>query len=261
MDEQLKADIKQSIETSIRKFFQDKQVKTSHVLDLLLPNERKIRSLMGGLETSLGITLWQPLAAVLAKYNGFTVEDKKQFLPQPLPSPIAETLSSLKQLWQNQDPSISIESSVARLRAAAEKSQPAENLTYVSLPASKCVDLYLIKDGKEYAFDLKSNQINKRSGLDLKLQLLEWYAYRFCQDPAADLEARVVFPLNPYKGDWWKRQGEKALPLERSKDAWVQDEFWDFCLGQDNAWGKILEIFEELGKEGFGEHFKDIFYF
>lgn len=32
------------------------------ILDLLIPNERKIRSIVGGLETSLEPTLWEPLA-------------------------------------------------------------------------------------------------------------------------------------------------------------------------------------------------------
>ncbi|NER36594.1 MAG: TdeIII family type II restriction endonuclease [Oscillatoria sp. SIO1A7] len=257
MDEQLKADIKQSIESSIRKFFQGKQVKASHVLDLLLPNERRIRSLIGGLETSLGITVWQPVAQVIAKANGFTVEAKKLMMPKPLPQVLAQEFDTL--IRENKEGWPPMEDCVARLREAARGSDR-DNLNLVAPPASKAVDLYLSKEGKEYAFDLKSVQINKRSGLDFKIQLLEWYAYKLCEDPSAQFEARIVFPLNPYKVDWWKRQGDKAYPLERAKDAWVQDEFWDFCAGQGNTWAEILEVFEELGKEGFGENFRDIFY-
>jgi hypothetical protein len=36
------------------------------ILDLIIPVERKIRSVVGGLETSLGTTLWEPLAKNLA---------------------------------------------------------------------------------------------------------------------------------------------------------------------------------------------------
>jgi len=77
MNVQLKAEIKQSIEASIRKFFRRKKVKVTHVLDLIFPVERRIRSLIGGLETSMGTTVWEPVAKVLAKANGFTVEDRK----------------------------------------------------------------------------------------------------------------------------------------------------------------------------------------
>ena len=34
-------------------------------LDLLIPNERQIRSIVGGLETSLGTTLWEALTGHL----------------------------------------------------------------------------------------------------------------------------------------------------------------------------------------------------
>lgn len=259
MDEQLRTEIKQNLETSIRKFFHRKEVKTTHVLDLIFPNERRIRSLIGGLETSLGATIWQPIAKVLPKANGFVVEEKQLLIPKPLPEVLQEEINRLRRIRENPDSWIPMEECVTSLREAAQ-SVEGENITYTEPPASKGVDLYLSKDGKEYAFDLKTNQINKRTGLDLNQELLEWYAYRFCQDPNASFEARIVFPFNPLKGDWWKRQGTKAYPLEKGKDAWVQDEFWDFCSGQSHTWDELLKILEEIGKEGFGAQFKDVFY-
>lgn len=259
MDVNLKSEIKESIESSIRKFFKDKDVKNSHVLDLIFPNERRIRSFIGGLETSLGTTVWKPIAEVIAKANDFVVEDKNLLMPKPFPQMLSQEIDNLKQIWQHKETLLPMEEYIARLREVALKSDR-EDLNYIVLPPKKGVDLYLSKNGKEYVFDLKSVQINKRSGLDFKLQLLEWYSCRFCQDTSANFEARIVFPLNLYKVDWWKRQGSKAYPLEKSKDAWVQDEFWDFCSGKSNTWNEILEILDELGKEGFNNQFKDIFF-
>src|ERR687885_964520 len=95
MDVQLKAEIKQSIEASIRKFFRRKKVKVTHVLDLIFPVERRIRSLIGGLETSMGTTVWEPVAKVLAKANGFTVEDRKLLMPEPFPKVLSDAIDKL----------------------------------------------------------------------------------------------------------------------------------------------------------------------
>ena len=54
MDTKLRREVKESIEKAIRNFFDDKKVDKEHILDILFPKERRIRSLIGGLETSLG---------------------------------------------------------------------------------------------------------------------------------------------------------------------------------------------------------------
>ena len=64
--------IKLTVSKSIMSFFQNKEVKVSHPLDLIFPRERQIRSLIGGLETSLGTQVWEPLAKMFAKNNGFS---------------------------------------------------------------------------------------------------------------------------------------------------------------------------------------------
>lgn len=259
MDVQLKAEIKQSIERSIRNFFQGRQVKVTHVLDLIFPVERRIRSLIGGLETSLGTTVWEPVAKVIAKANGFTVETKQLLMPNPFPEALRKEMYELKELREVRATWIPMEDCVRRLRAAALESDRT-NLTYVPPPPGKGVDVYLCRDGKEYAFDIKTVQPNQGSGLGFNLQMLEWYAYRLCRDASANFEARIAFPFNPYQDDWWNHQGQRAYPLEKGKDAWVEDEFWDFCSGHSNTWAEILQIFEQLGKEDFGRQFNDIFY-
>jgi len=259
MDVQLKAEIKQSIEASIRKFFRRKKVKVTHVLDLIFPVERRIRSLIGGLETSMGTTVWEPVAKVLAKANGFTVEDRKLLMPEPFPKVLSDAIDKLRRLRENKSKWISMDDCVEELRNAAQ-SVDRDSLSYVNPPSGKGVDVYLSKDGKEYAFDIKTVQPNQGSGLGFNLQLLEWYSYKLCQEPSANFEARIAFPFNPYQDDWWNHQGQRAYPLEKGKDAWVEDEFWDFCSGHPNTWAEILQIFEQLGKEDFGSQFNDIFY-
>lgn len=52
MNQNIKIKIKETLKTSLRNFFKNRKVKTFHVLDYIFPVERRIRSLIGGLETS-----------------------------------------------------------------------------------------------------------------------------------------------------------------------------------------------------------------
>ena len=79
MEAKLKAEIKISVKLAIKKFFktkENKELKTFHILDILFTKERRIRSLIGGLETSLGI-VWEAIAKILARSNGFEIVEKK----------------------------------------------------------------------------------------------------------------------------------------------------------------------------------------
>ena len=94
----LKKEIKVAIKDSVEAFFLGKEVKVVHPLDLIFPKERRIRSLIGGLETSLGTRVWEPIAKTLAKNNGYTVLNEKDFNQSVavIPQSIQHMLSNFK---------------------------------------------------------------------------------------------------------------------------------------------------------------------
>jgi hypothetical protein len=63
----------------IEKYFSQDRNFDFKILDIWFPVEARIRSYIGGLETSLGQGLWENLAVLLASENGFEVLDKKGF--------------------------------------------------------------------------------------------------------------------------------------------------------------------------------------
>ena len=65
------------------------------ILDLIIPKERKIRSIVGGLETSLGTTLWEPLSIALARHNGFEVIDQRLEMPANMPQHLGNLLQNI----------------------------------------------------------------------------------------------------------------------------------------------------------------------
>lgn len=260
-DKQISALIKETVESSIRNFFEGKTVEVQHVLDKIFPKERRIRSLIGGLETSLGERLWEPLAKAFAQNNAFEVLDESKFnkelIPQDIPEPLLGCLSKWKRS-RDAEKNLSLDGYIKELRNLIKKTDRSA-IKYGKASKGEGLDIWLKKDGKEFLYDIKTNQINAGSGPKFNENIMKWYLYRLIHDPTLDISCKIAFPFNPHKGDFWKKEGGKASPLIPSVDAVVGDEFWGSLLGKQNAWQLIEKTFEELGKEKFGEQFKDIF--
>jgi Type II restriction endonuclease, TdeIII len=263
MNKDLRSKLKQVLTDSIKSFFLKKLedgISTSNILDILFPRERRIRSLIGGLETSMGTTVWEMVARELAINNGFEVLIDKQIL---MPSPFPENLQKIVEYLANQRKNgkfISTTDCIDEIRRIC-KSLDKTNLNFIDPPSGHGVDIYLKKDNIEYVFDMKSPQANVGDFPRYSRQLLDWYAYRFSENPSVDLRARIAFTFNPYKQDYYEKQKTKiGTNLDRDFDIFVENEFWDFCSGYSNTSDTFCSLFEELRKENFHEQFHDIFY-
>jgi len=258
--DKLKDEIKLMIENSIRAFFMDRDVKVNHILDLIFPNERRIRSLIGGLETSFGTTLWEPLAKLLAERNGFTILNEKDFQkPVDVPKPILDSISKWKEQREKAKNNIELKGFIAEVTEIVKNIDTSE-IKYEKITKGEGVDIWIVKNGVEYLFDIKTNQINAGGGLKHNNTIMDWYAYRILQDSNVNVQCKIAFPFNPFNEDWWIRMGGRAYPLRKGTDAVVENEFWDFISGIDNTWGIIHQCFKELGEENFGQKFNDVFY-
>lgn len=261
MDKSLKFKIKQSLKTAIKNFFKNQKPESFHVLNYIFPRERRIRSLIGGLETSMGTTVWEPIARTLAesnKYEQLQVIAPKLLMPAPFPKKLQNELNKL--IHERQARFLSTEECINRLKEAALKAN-INNLQYINPPSGTGVDIYFLSNkGIEYAFDIKTSQSNKGDFKKFNTQLLEWYAYRFSKNPDVNFKARIAIPFNPFNKDWYVQQKLKiSPPLDQTKDIWVEDEFWDFCSGDSNTWESIKQVFIELGEENFGGEFQKLF--
>ena len=264
MDEQLKQKIKEFVKTAIRNFFHKKEnqeIKTSNILDALFPKERRIRSLIGGLETRMGI-VWEAIAKILAQSNGFEICSEKILMPSPFPETIKKELDNLINLRETGH-FISTNECINTIRESVRISElncELNDLSFVKPPSGHGVDIYLRKQGHDYIFDLKSPSSNQGDFKRFNQQLLKWYTYKLIQNPNLLLEARIAFVFNPFEKDWYEQQKSKiATCLDKDEDILVENEFWDFCSGQTNTWQILEELFRELKQEGFNEEFEDIF--
>ncbi|MEM9543844.1 MAG: TdeIII family type II restriction endonuclease [Cyanobacteria bacterium P01_E01_bin.42] len=266
MDIFIKNEIKSYLEKTIRDYLIKRQKKLKkersfHVLDYLFPTERRIRSLIGGMETSMGTKVWELSAELLARHNNFEILDNRLLAPDPMPIEMQNKLAELERLRKDKRHTISMKECVNQIQEVAQHIDRSK-LKFIKPPSGTGIDLYISKNGCEYAFDIKTAQPNRGDGARFNRQLLDWYIYRYCKDPLASFEARIAIPFNPYitkNKTWWESSGAKVYPLMED-EVLVEDEFWSFLSDENDTWQEIHQIFFELGEENFGQQFNSIFY-
>lgn len=245
----IKATVKNSIIDFAKRSLKKKE--NFQILDLLIPKERKIRSIVGGLETSLGTTLWEPLAKALAKENGFQVIEKDLQCPANMPANLSNTLQTIIDERTKRSGLYNAESSHAEIKRICQSfiSRPIDK--FEKPPRGRGVDIWLQKENINYFFDTKTVQPNVDKLTTCMQQVLTWYAYFYSWQPMESAVARIVFPYNPTPAkDFWDTVIGKGKPLEPNQEAWVENQFWDFCSGLTNTYSLITESFVELKDSG-----------
>ncbi|TCI84756.1 TdeIII family type II restriction endonuclease [Tenacibaculum sp. M341] len=246
--EKAKEIIKDTVKRSIIDFAQKSLNKKPkfQILDLIIPKERKIRSIVGGLETSLGTTLWEPLAKALAKENGFQIINKNLESPVNMPANLSNTLQNIIEERKRNNGIYNAVSSHEEIKRVCKVFLVRPITAFESAPKGFGVDIWLKKDGINYFFDTKTVQPNIGAYSKFVEQILNWYTFFYSRFPQEKAEARIVFPYNPHKENFWDKTMGKGKPLEQNNEGWVENQFWDFCSGLDDTYSLIVESFSEL---------------
>lgn len=251
--------VEDTVEQSINSFFINKDVKVTHVLDLIFPKERRIRSLIGGLEGSLGTRVWEPLAKTFAAESGFTVHNEKHFndAVPVIPEELRNRVSNFQDK-KRISPKTEVQNFVTEVREFAESLTDSEKRVQ-TIPQGEGIDIWLSRYGVHYLIDIKTTQINAGSGPKFLSNQLNWVCYQILKDPQSQVEPILAFPFNPHPCDYWQKETGKVSPLIPRKEARVADEFWDFLLEAKGTTSLIIKAFENIGKRGFGKKFDSFF--
>lgn len=247
-EQQARQIIKDTVRESILSFAKRALTKKPkfQILDLIIPRERKIRSIVGGLETSLGTTLWEPLAKALAKENGFEVVEANLECPVNMPSNLNNVLQTIIDERKRKSGMYTATTSHEEIKRVCHAfvNRPIE--AFEQAPKGRGVDIWLRKNGVDYFFDTKTVQPNLSALVSCMEQVLNWYAFYYSRNPLQEAQARIVFPYNPHEGDFWAKTIGRGEPLEKDTEAWVENQFWDFCSGMENTYALIVDAFNEL---------------
>jgi hypothetical protein len=253
--------IEQLVTDSISSYLNGNLVYSTQVLDYIFPKERRIRAIIGGLETSLGTKLWEQLAKLLASENGFEVLDEKIFntnVPK-LPKKLNHFISDFKER-KDLDPTLSHDEYHVDLINFINNNNFSDIEYQKKIKKGQGVDVWLRKNGIEYLIDIKTVQLNAGAGDKCNSNMLHWYAYNILRKSKSKTKSLTAFPYNPHlPKDYWRVEKGKISPLIPGNEALVADEFWDFISGQTETTNLIYDVFKKLGSDNFADQFKHIF--
>ena len=243
------------------------EVSTKHlVLSRFFPEESIIRSAIGGIETSLG-SFWEKVATAIASENGFDILNPKLDLQEPIniPTIISQLLDLHKYQREAAHAQIPMSQYESALTSELLKLQASDIPTkYRRLSKGTGADLFFRKGKNEYAFELKTVQINAGSGPKFNETLMKWLTFRALQQKYLSTQysfnAHVVIPYDPHiSSDWWTEFGDRAYPLDH-KDLMLADEFWNFISGIPDTLIAITKAFNDLVLENFQDIYRDSLY-
>lgn len=256
--------VRETVINSVTNFIQNRinVVPSFQVLDLIIPIERKIRSIVGGMETSMGTTLWEPLAKNLARLNGFEVINQNITKPAIMPANLQNTLQIVIEGRNNRDQVYSSVYCHDRIKEICQTFINNPIPSFVPAPKGFGVDVWLRKDGINYFFDTKTVQPNIGNLSKYFEQLINWYAFFYSQNPTDNAQSRIVFPYNPYgEIDFWLKTKGFGFPLERDNEGWVENQFWNFCSGIPDTYQIIHSAFVSISESGeLNERLQAMFY-
>ena len=108
--------------------------------------------------------------------------------------------------------------------------------------ANAIADFYMLRNGEEYFFEIKTARPNIDVFRDSKEKLLEWIARK-----RKKANVFLVFPYNPMYPEPYENFAEQGI-MNPPFDFLIADEYWNL-LGGENTFIELLEVFDSVGKE------------
>jgi len=230
--------IKQCIKSKLEKYKPETKHMPFH--DRLLGRDRMaVFSFIHSLNTSFGMSIFEPIAEALALLN-FPVARKQFEVGNSISTEAqAEIQDIINRLSAGDDPDKTGE--IERIRKVCQRGH------MTRLKPVKA-DLYL-KDqgGAMYLFDLKTAKPNKGNFKEFKRTMLEWAAIVLARNPRAEVNTIIAIPYNPYEPKPYERWTAKGM-LDLHHELKVANEFWDFLYGSQ-VYEDLLACFERAGIE------------
>ncbi len=205
---------------------------------LLGRDRMALYSFMQSLLTTFGTSIFEPVAAELAK-NKFAKVATQYTVGKEI---YAECQQSVQDIV-NRLTYLPHPNKVSELQELTKHLRGSKNI----LKPAK-VDLFVESaDGELYMFDLKTAKPNKGDFQKFKQTLLEWAGITYTSNPQAKVHTLIAIPYNPYEPkpyQFWTMAGM----LDIKEELKVAEGFWDF-LGGEGVYQELLDNFEQVGIE------------
>lgn len=236
-----KTEIQEVISTCLRNKFKNYVPQNNYMpfhTRLLGKDRMALYSFMQSLLTTFGTSIFEPVAAALAR-NNFVKVETQYVVGQSIYADCQQSVQAIiNKLTYNPKPDKIKELEVLQkhLSGIKNKLKPAK------------IDLFVENDkGEQFLFDLKTAKPNKGDFQKYKQTLLEWAGIAYTSNKNAKIHTLIAIPYNPYEPEpyqFWTMAGM----LDIDNELKVAEDFWNF-LGGEGAYNNLLDCFERAGVE------------
>ncbi|MBD3339407.1 MAG: TdeIII family type II restriction endonuclease [Candidatus Lokiarchaeota archaeon] len=201
----------------------------------LMQDKEKVAaySFIHSLATTLGMSIYEEVSKIIVQETAdecFNHYDIGGVISREQKSIIDNILRELR----NQERECNIEKEIEEVLAANPQNGKVQK-------EGRIADLYMLRDGAEQYFEIKTVKPNIDVFAKSKSKLLEWVARR-----RKKIKVFLAFPYNPYHPKPYDRFTLVGL-LKSGDDMLIGDEYWDY-LGGKNTYNEVLTLFDEIGK-------------
>ena len=205
-------------------------------LTRLIQDSEKVAaySFIHSIATTLGMSIYEDVSKIIAEESTkecFTKYDVGGVLSREQKSIIDDIVRKLR----NGEKRVNHDQEVKQVLSVSAKDGKAQK-------EGRIADFYMLKNGVEHYFEIKTVKPNIDVFTKSKSKFLEWVARR-----RRPVKVFLAFPYNPYYPQPYERFTEQGV-LERGKEFLIGKEYWDF-LGGEKTFEQLLELFGSVGKK------------
>ena len=225
--------LEKKIEDKLKRYA--RETSSMPFLTRLIQDSEKVAaySFIHSIATTLGMSIYEDVSKIIAGESSkecFTKYDIGGVLSREQKSVIDDIVRKLR----NGDKKVNHGQEVKQVLSASAKNGKAQK-------EGKIADFYMLRNGVEHYFEIKTVKPNIDVFTKSKTKLLEWVARR-----RNLVKVFLAFPYNPYHPQPYERFTEQGV-LEKGKEFLIGKEYWDF-LGGENTFEQLLELFDFVGK-------------
>jgi len=197
-------------------------------------------SFMQSMNTTFGISIWEQVAAILAKGAGNHAERQYKLLGEI----DGDTEKLITEIHYKLRKGEAITDKIREIEQIRANIKPGES----KIDPDSVVDLFVKIKNEENYFDITSAKPNMKEFVALKLKLLRWTGLRLSQDKNINVVTRLAIPYNPYHPEPYERWTLRGLYDLEKGEILVGKEFWNF-VASDDIYEELLDVFQEVGKQ------------
>jgi len=197
-------------------------------------------SFIHSMNTTLGMSIWEQVAIVLAEGVGNHAERQYKLLGE-IDRDTEKIINEIHYKLRKGETATDKISEINQIRRIIKKGES-------KIDPDSVVDLFVEINSKENYFDITSAKPNMKEFVALKLKLLRWTGLRLSQNKSVEVFTRLAIPYNPYHPEPYERWTLKGLYDLEKGEILVGNEFWNF-VANDDIYEELLDVFHEAGKE------------